>query len=173
MPYKGSYIWKIRQKIGHDDLIIPSADVIAVDADGKLLLVFNRDWNSWVIPGGYVEIGQTAQECAARELLEEAGVRTEVNDLVPIASISGHKAEYPNGDITWPHTQIFMTETWEKVTDVIDESEVADVKLMTVDEIKQICRDPYLLQVVDCYCRFRESGAYQIVNMREGGVKRP
>ena len=66
MPYVGSYIWKIRQKIGHDPLIMPSADAIAVREDGKLMLVFNKDFNGWFFPGGYVEEGQTSQECAAR-----------------------------------------------------------------------------------------------------------
>ena len=55
MPYVGSYIWKIRQKIGHDPLIMPSADAIAVREDGKLMLVFNKDFNGWFFPGGYDE----------------------------------------------------------------------------------------------------------------------
>jgi 8-oxo-dGTP diphosphatase len=35
----------------------------------------------WEFPGGKVEIGETAAECAARECLEEAGVAIEVQDL--------------------------------------------------------------------------------------------
>jgi len=35
MPYEGSYIWRMRQKIGHDLLVMPCVEVTAV-RDGKI-----------------------------------------------------------------------------------------------------------------------------------------
>lgn len=49
MPYIGSYIWKIRQKIEHDLLILPSADAVAVDDEGRVvdeLEITERKWLS-------------------------------------------------------------------------------------------------------------------------------
>ncbi len=94
MPYVGSYIWKIRQKVGYDPLLLPTADTLAVDGKGRLLLIHNKDFDDWFFPGGYAEIGQTFNECAARELLEEGGLVTEPEDLMPFAFVSARKVEY-------------------------------------------------------------------------------
>ncbi len=45
MSYIGSYVWKIRQKIGHDELITATVDAVAIK-DGKVCLVFNSSTNS-------------------------------------------------------------------------------------------------------------------------------
>ena len=125
MPYAGSYIWKIRQKIEHDPLIMPSADAVAVRDDGRLLVIFNKDHQNWFFPGGYVEEGQTSNECAARELLEEASIEADPSALIPFAFSSGHKVHYPNGDTTFPFTQLFIARKWRDTGETLDEEEVS------------------------------------------------
>ncbi len=46
----------------------------------KVLLVSSRDTGRWVIPKGWPMDGKTAQQCAAIEAWEEAGVRGPVSD---------------------------------------------------------------------------------------------
>jgi len=41
---------------------------------GDHLLVFDRYKNHWELPGGAMEPGETARDCAARELAEESGM---------------------------------------------------------------------------------------------------
>jgi len=60
----------------------PSAPRVAVGTvvfkDGAVLLVLRRDppnEGRWAIPGGRVELGETLQQAAEREVLEETGVR--------------------------------------------------------------------------------------------------
>lgn len=48
--------------------------VIAQDAAG-FLLVHNSRRHVWELPGGIIEPGQSARECALRELREESGQR--------------------------------------------------------------------------------------------------
>ncbi|WP_127532661.1 NUDIX domain-containing protein [Paenibacillus kobensis] len=45
--------------------------LIVVEYEGKHLLLFNKWRNNWELPGGVIEQGETARECAIRELLEE------------------------------------------------------------------------------------------------------
>lgn len=167
MPYKDSYIWKIRQKIGHHLLIIPSADALAVRNDGTLLMVYNRDANDWFFPGGYVEEGQTSDECAARELLEEGGIDSRPEDMIPFAFCSGQKVLYPNGDETEPFTQIFYTDKWTDVGENdLDTDEVSARRWVQTDEIKSISRDKRILEIVDAYQSFLKSGKYKMINCK-------
>jgi 8-oxo-dGTP diphosphatase len=60
-----------------------AAVALVVDR-GRVLLVRQRrpTGTRWELPGGYVEAGETLEQAAAREALEETGVAVEVGDLV-------------------------------------------------------------------------------------------
>ena len=44
----------------------------------QFLMVWHMGRNGWEMPGGHVEEGETSEEAAAREFLEEAGYEIEV-----------------------------------------------------------------------------------------------
>lgn len=47
--------------------------VIIAKHEGKLLWCRHKDRDTWEVPGGHIEPGETAIEAAARELQEETG----------------------------------------------------------------------------------------------------
>lgn len=167
MPYAGSYIWKIRQKIGHDPLIMPSADAVAVRDDDKLLVIFNKDHQNWFFPGGYVEEGQMSNECAARELLEEAGIEADPSALIPFAFSSGHEVHYPNGDKTFPFTQLFIARKWRDTGETLDEEEVSGRKWLSISELKAMDISPMMRKNIEAYEKFLETHEYQMIDMRD------
>ncbi|MBW3568592.1 NUDIX domain-containing protein [Candidatus Parcubacteria bacterium] len=51
---------------------------VLVQKDGKYLLgkrVGEHGRNTWSVPGGHLEFGETFEDCAVREVLEETGVK--------------------------------------------------------------------------------------------------
>lgn len=166
MPYTGSYVWKLRQKVSRDPLLLPSSDAIAVRDDGKLLCIYSIDFQSWFFPGGYAEPGQTADECAAQELLEEAGVVAKASSMVPFAMISGHSVRYPNGDLVYPYTQVFVTHSWKEIHDRLDVEEVAKKRWFSLDELQAIELGTRMERIIHAYQKYIQTGRYQMINMK-------
>ncbi len=46
--------------------------------EGRVLLIQRRDIPVWVLPGGGIEVGETPEEAACREMEEETGIRVEI-----------------------------------------------------------------------------------------------
>lgn len=94
-----SYVQELRSLVGHRPLIIPRAAVLIVNDRNCLLLQHRKDNQQWGLIGGSMEIGESLEETARREVLEETGL--ELDELEWFGLFSGQELiyEYPNGDI--------------------------------------------------------------------------
>jgi 8-oxo-dGTP diphosphatase len=76
----------MEQQSGNTYPVKPRVGVGAITIkDEKVLLVkrgVEPSKGLWAIPGGTLELGETLQECASREILEETGVTIKVGDCV-------------------------------------------------------------------------------------------
>lgn len=68
------YIMDLREVVGARPLILAGAGVIIVDNEGRILLQHRSDNGDWGIPGGSMELGESFEEAARREVLEETGL---------------------------------------------------------------------------------------------------
>lgn len=91
------YISEMRKYIGHKPMLSAGA-TIAVLKDNKILLNLRADTNTWGIPGGATELGETLEETAARELKEETNLKAASFSLLNVFSGPDLYFKYPNAD---------------------------------------------------------------------------
>lgn len=88
----------------------PSVGVgIFVFKDGKFLLgkrIGKHGYGTWSVPGGYLEFGETFEECAVREVLEETNVK--ISNIKFYTSVNNIFHDENKHSIT-----IFMFSDWK------------------------------------------------------------
>lgn len=92
------YIMNLRKYVGHEPLIGLGATTLVFNNKNEILLNLRSDTNTWGIPGGSMELYETIEETAVRELKEEAGISADSLELVTVLSGDEYYFEYPNGD---------------------------------------------------------------------------
>ena len=92
------YIMNLRKYVGHEVLIGLGATTLVFNDKKELLLNLRTDTKTWGIPGGSMELYETIEETAIRELKEETGIDADKLELVTILSGKDYYFEYPNGD---------------------------------------------------------------------------
>src|SRR5262245_50960103 len=93
-----SYVRELRSLVGHRPLILVAAGVLIVNESGQLLLQQRTDDGLWGIPGGMLELGESLEDAARREVLEETGLIVDQLELFDVFSGRGMFHRYPNGD---------------------------------------------------------------------------
>src|SRR3954452_21051435 len=81
------YVQDLRAVVGQRPLILVAAGALLCNAGGELLLQRRTDDGLWGIPGGSMELGESAEETVRREVWEETGLH--VGDLRLFGVFSG------------------------------------------------------------------------------------
>lgn len=92
-----SYISNMRKYIGHQPMLSAGATVVVIK-DNKILLNLRSDTNTWGIPGGAIELGESLEKTATRELKEETNLDCNSFTLLNVFSGKDFYFKYPNGD---------------------------------------------------------------------------
>jgi 8-oxo-dGTP pyrophosphatase MutT (NUDIX family) len=106
------YIKTMRTMIGHETLLTIGCGAIIEDMNGRILLQKRRDNNTWGIPGGIMEIGETFEETVKREVYEETSIILQTLSLFGIYSGKAGLTEYPNGDKVFSVQIIFYSDSY-------------------------------------------------------------
>ncbi|HEX5077590.1 MAG TPA: NUDIX domain-containing protein [Geminicoccaceae bacterium] len=93
------YLHGLRQRVGHDLLVMPAASVFVLDARRRLLLACDAGMDLWAAPGGAIEPDETPADAAVREMWEETGLSVTLSRVLGVYGGQDFRITYPNGDV--------------------------------------------------------------------------
>ncbi|WP_309118313.1 NUDIX domain-containing protein [Paenibacillus sp.] len=119
------YIKELRKYVGTAPLIMAGACVIVRNEEGHILLQKRADTLDWGTIGGALELGDSFEEAAARELYEEAGLTAGGFKFVALLSGKDMYFKYPHGDEIYNVMAVYEAEGVEGEPKVNDDEGLA------------------------------------------------
>jgi 8-oxo-dGTP pyrophosphatase MutT (NUDIX family) len=93
------YLKDLRERVGHELLLLPSVAVLVCDPDDRLLMVQEAQTGLWQTVGGAIEPDEAPEDAAIREAEEEAGIRVQIDRVRAVVGGPRYRLQYPNGDL--------------------------------------------------------------------------
>jgi len=108
-----NYFEKIQKSMDSSRVFRPGVRAVIVNNEKEILLQHRADNTLWGLPGGAVDLDETAYEALVREVKEETSL--DVIQAEPMALYSGVKQRfsYPNGDRVQCFAIAFIVSQWK------------------------------------------------------------
>ena len=106
------YIKDLRDKTDHIPLLIPHSVVILFNEKNEILLEERSDDGYFDFPGGALDLKETMEDAAKRELFEETGVVADELELFKVYSGEITHYVYFNGDEIYGVDAVYLCHKW-------------------------------------------------------------
>ncbi|WP_032122091.1 NUDIX hydrolase [Clostridium amazonitimonense] len=131
-----NYVEELRKIVGHRPLILVGSVVLIIDEKKRILLQKRKTthYGTWGLPGGLMELGESTEETARREIFEETGLTVGKLNLIDVFSGADNFLKLSNGDEFYSVTIAYYTENISG--DIkMDEMESLELKFISLDEL--------------------------------------
>lgn len=112
------------------------AGVIMLDGMNKVLLQRRGDDNNWCIPGGGMDLGETVEEAAKREVFEETGLIINEMKLFNVYSGESQYHKYPDGNEFYFVNIVYTSRAYRGEIFIVGE-ETKELKFFDINELPQ------------------------------------
>jgi 8-oxo-dGTP pyrophosphatase MutT (NUDIX family) len=127
------YIQDLRALVGSRPIIMVGAGVLLLRED-KVLLQRRKDNGLWGLPGGSLEPGESLEETARREVLEETGLVVAGLKLFGVYSGRDQFYVYPNGDQIYDVCVVYATGEYNGEM-AAEAGEVLELRFFALDDL--------------------------------------
>jgi 8-oxo-dGTP pyrophosphatase MutT (NUDIX family) len=134
------YLGQLRERIGHDLVLLPAVSVLLWDDRGRLLLMREAQTRLWQTVGGTVDPDESPWDAARREAAEETGLIVRLERLRTALGGPGYRVDYPNGDAC-----SYVSIVFDAVVvsgELAGDDEVAELRWFATEELAGLELDP-------------------------------
>ena len=148
-PWSGLYDSLGRPLDKMPDELHPGANTVLINESNQVLLHRRSDNGAWALPGGRMEIGESIEGCAVREMFEETGLRVKIKRLVGVYSDPKNYCilRYPSGYAV--HYLIVVYEVEQIGGELLISGESTDLRYFDVDALPEGMMPSSRMRVLD------------------------
>ncbi|ANN66066.1 NUDIX domain-containing protein [Bordetella bronchialis] len=161
--FSQSTLGRLRALVGPRPLLCPCVRVVLERPDGTVLLHARADFaGMWGLPGGHIEIGESAEQAARREILEETGLAA--GQLIAFGHASDPRVEtvtLPNGDVCHYQAVLFHCREFDGAARP-DPHETPVLRWLDIDAPLPPMM-PHVRASLDAFRRYRAGGGFQLL----------
>lgn len=131
------YVEDLRSLVGHRPLILVGSVVIVLDDKGRILLQKRKHpYGSWGLPGGLMELGESTEDTARREVKEETDLDIGRLELIDVSSGQKNFIIAENGDEFYVVTVSYYTHEVTGTLKIADYESI-DFKFTYINELPE------------------------------------
>ena len=134
--------------------VVPSTTSVVLDDRGRIALVHRKDNGLWALPGGGMELGESIEDCAVREVKEETGLDVEITGLVGVYTNPRHVMKYDDGEVRQQFSLCYTTRLLGG--EFAFDSESTDIAWVEPDSISELRMHPSMKLRIDHYLENRD-----------------
>lgn len=123
-----SYIGSLRKLVGNEKLILVTSSVLVMN-EKKEILLQKTDDGFWGVPGGYMNLGESVQDTAHRNITGKSGLILNKLELFGIYSGSDKDFTLENGD------EVSIVKTLFKCKDFTGTLNNSDMKFFPIKNL--------------------------------------
>lgn len=158
----GDYIKDLRVFIGTRPIIMCGANVILLNKEDHILLHHRVDRDWWGLPGGAMELGESLEQTAKREVLEEVGLVCGNLKLFNVYSGEELYYKYPSGNEVYNVTATYICKDFSG-TIAVDQSEGRDARFFSLDNIPSNLSSTIKGSIEEFISKFQELKSMNII----------